>query len=408
MTIVRTLAALLAFRAPALRTLAAKRAVILGCLYLASGFIVFVVIRNSVYATLREYPAGFEPPGLLEAMWKLNAIQMVLFLSLVYVPAVICLSNAIAGDGLGLTVSREEYQTQSSALLPLWGTIFLISAPLQLLLPQFLVIGFFGISLGLLTLIVSIAVYTIWAIRELNHISTVAAAAVFALSWATLPLFYVLSMFFFALPLFIIIPVLYIGYQRYHSFLEDRGDERSFHRYLQTLALNPQNADAQYQLGLICLKRGKLEEAQRHFEDACRIDPQVPDYHYYLGRACEASGDWACALGQYEETYRHDSQYGQGDIFREVGKGYLQTGRLEKAVEFLSFFLGIRGSDPEGRYWLAVALGRLGKEDEMRAQLHTILGQARSQPRFFRKEKREWVTRSRTLLHNWPASTSRP
>ncbi len=399
MTIVRNLVAVLAFRASALRTLAAKRSVIPGCLYLAAGFIVFVWIRNSVYAGLREYPPEFGSPGILESVLRLNVLQLVLFLSLVYVPAVICLSNAIAGDGLGLSVSRDEYQTQSSALFPLWGSLFLIAAPLQLLLPQFLVIGIFGISIGLLILILLMAVYTVWAIRELNHITTFGAVAAFSLSWATLPVFYLLSAFFFALPFFIIIPVIYLVYQRFHSYLEGRADEQGFQRHLQTLTLNPQDADAQYQLGLISLKRQKLEAAQNHFENAVRIDPQVPDYHYYLGRVYEARGEWASALAQYEETYRRDAEYGQGDIFREVGKGYLHTGRLEKAVEFLRFFLGIRSSDPEGRYWLAVALGKLGNEDEMRLQLNTLLGQARSQPRFFRKEKREWVARSRTLLH---------
>ncbi len=398
MIILRSILAILAFRASGLRVLAARRAVIWGCIYLAAGFIVFILIRNSVYADLREYPSDLSESGILGSALHLNVLQVVLFLFLVYVPAVICLSNAIAGDGLGLTFSREEFRTQISALFPLWGTLFLITAPLQLLLPQFLVLGLFGISLGLLSLILLMAVYTVWAIRELNHISTVAALGVFALSWVTLPIFYVLSSFFFALPFFIMIPLVYIGFQRFRSYVSGRESEQAFQRHLQSLTLNPQDADAQHQLGLNHLKRGNLDAAQRHFENASRIDPEDPDFHYYRGRVFEAKGDWAGALTQYEETYRRNSEYGQGDIFREVGKAYLHVGKLEKAVEFLQFFLEIRSSDPEGRYWLAVALGRLGKQDEMRVQLNTILEQARSQPRFFRKEKREWVYRSRTLL----------
>lgn len=93
-----------------------------------------------------------------------------------------------------------------------------------------------------------------------------------------------------------------------------------------------------------------------------------------------------------------EPEYGHGDIFREVGKSYLHTGKLEKAVEFLKYFLENRASDPEGRYWLAIALQRMGKEDQMRAQLATILEQARSNPRFFRKENREWLYRARVGL----------
>jgi hypothetical protein len=91
-------------------------------------------------------------------------------------------------------------------------------------------------------------------------------------------------------------------------------------------------------------------------------------------------------------------EYGLGDIFREVGKGYLHTGSGEKAKEFLNFFLKKRDSDPEGRYWLAVALQKIGDLEQMRFQLNRILEQARSNPRFFRKENREWIYRARTML----------
>ena len=91
-------------------------------------------------------------------------------------------------------------------------------------------------------------------------------------------------------------------------------------------------------------------------------------------------------------------EYGLGDIFREVGKAYLQTGNIQKGMEFLNFFLNSRGSDPEGRYWLAVAYRDSGDSNQMRVQLHMILEQARSSPKFFRKEHREWIFRARSLL----------
>jgi tetratricopeptide (TPR) repeat protein len=398
MTYLRSLAALLMFRGAALTALAAKRAVLRGMIHLAVGYGAFAAIRNLVYAELQAIAPETALPGMAGSLWSLNVLQAVVFLSLIYVPAVICLSNAIAGDGLGLSVSKEEFQTQLSALSPLWGTLFLFCAPLQLLAPQFVVLGAVGISIALLVLILLLSIYSIWAIRELNHISAVAALGVFMMSWLTLPAFYLLSTFFYALPLFFMLPLGYWAFQRFRSLVADKAEEQAFQRHLHALAANPKDADALYQLGLSHLKRGNLEAAQRYFENAVEIDSGDPDYHFYLGRVLEAKEDWAGALDQYEETYRGDSNYGQGDIFREVGKGYLQIGKLEKAIEFLQFFLGLRSSDPEGRYWLAVALHRQGKTDEMRIQLATILEQARLQPRFFRKAKREWVQRSRTLL----------
>jgi tetratricopeptide (TPR) repeat protein len=117
-----------------------------------------------------------------------------------------------------------------------------------------------------------------------------------------------------------------------------------------------------------------------------------------MGRIYEQCEEWALAADEYEETYRLNPDYGTGDVFREVGKGYLHTGRPDKAVEFLRFFLERRSSDPEGRYWLAEALRQLGDKEEMRSHLNRVLDQARTNPRFFRKQNRAWIYRSRLLL----------
>ncbi len=398
MNILRDVAGMMFFRSQSVKALASRNALISPIIYLAGGFAFFVFVRNDVYAGLREVSPEFEQPGMLDVFLRLNVLQAVLFLALIYVPAVISLSNAIAGDGLGLSVSRAEYRTQLSALFPLWGTLFILAAPLPWVFPQFVVLGPLAVSIGILVLVLIMTVYTVWAVRELNYISTAAALGVFCLSWVTLPLFYLLTSVFFALPLFIMFPLLYVLFQRMRSYYGGRESERSFHRHLQSLAVNPQDSDAQYQLGLIHLQRGNPGTAKAYFEAAIRIDDTVADYHYHLGRALEAQGEWAGALEQYEETYRTNPKFGQGDIFREVGKAYLQNGKIEKAVEFLQFFLNIRASDPEGRYWLAHAFKQSGRLEETRAQLNTILELARTQPRFFRREHRQWIYRTRMML----------
>jgi tetratricopeptide (TPR) repeat protein len=389
------LLAVLGFRRSALRALASRQALAGGLGCLAVGFLVFALIRSSVYAEPHE-PGPTPAISLISSFMNLNVVQVVLFLSLVYVPSLVCLSNAFAGDGLGFTVSRKEYRDHMSALLPLWGLLMLLTAPLQRF---FFVLGnFFGISVGLLALILLTAVYTVWAIRELNYVSTHAAIVVYVASWLTLPIYYVLTTFIFALPFFILFPLLYVFFHRLRDYASARGGEREFQEHLRSLTVNPQDADAQHQLGLIYLKRSNLAAAESCFLNAQKIDPSDPDYCYYLGRVFESRENWPKALEQYEETYRLDSGYALGDIFREVGKGYLHTGRLEKAIEFLQYFLQTRSSDPEGRYWLAVALQRAGDAAGMQGQLHTILEQARSNPRFFRKENRQWISRARSLL----------
>ena len=399
MTLLPSTLRLLAFRSRAVREVAARRSLSVALLLISTGFLTFVVIRNSVYAGLQEPIPGVVNPGLLDSLFQLNLIQALAFFAGIYVPVIIALSNAFAADGRGLTVSREEYLSHASVLLSLWGMVFLVAAPVQMLVPEFIVLGvFFGISMGLLVLIVLFAAYSVWAIKELNFIPLPAALGAFVLSSLTLPLFYVMTAVFYALPLFLLIPLLYLGYQRVRTFASGREQEREFHHQMLTLTANPQDADAHYQIGLLHMKRGNLGSARRYLEQASAIDPRQPEYQYQVGHVLEMQGDWTGALERYEETYRLDPDYGINDVLREVGKGYLHTGQVEKAIEFLQYFLGLRSSDPEARYWLAVALKKSGAEDEMRVQLSSILEQARSNPRFFRRENREWIYRARQLL----------
>lgn len=398
MTFIHNLLGMLLFRAGDLRAQAERRAPVAGVLCFCAGFLAYALVRNAVYAVLPEI--RFEHTGLIGAIFDAQLLQVLLFFLFIYVPAIIVMSNAISGDGLGFSFSRQEYQAHVSALMPLWGMLYLFCAPLQWLVPHFLIVGLFEISVGILVRSILILVYTYWAIKQLNYLSPVQALGVFALSWFTLPVYYLLTSFLFTLPLFLVIILIYLGFQWLRGYQAARAGEHAYQQRLQTLTSNPQDADAQYQLGLIYLKRRSLDAARRYFENAIKIDPTDPDYFYSLGCVYELKGDWTRALEQYEETYRLNPEYGLGDIFREVGKGYLHTGNVQKAIEFLNFFLARRGSDPEGRYWLAVALQKTGDAGQMRMQLNLIIEQARSNPGFFRKENREWIYRARTMIRN--------
>jgi tetratricopeptide (TPR) repeat protein len=384
MTFITDVLGILAFRGHALRLQARRQVLGRSLLFFAAGFLAFVIVRNSVYADLPEIAVSRQA-GLIYSFLHLNLIQAALFLLFVYIPAVVILGNSISGNGLGAFVSRQEYLEHTSVLLPLWGLLLLITAPVQWFLPQFLVIGIFGITVGMLALVILTVVYTVWAVKELNYLSLAQALGVFALSGFTL---------------FILIPSGYMGYRWIRSQFASKVNERVFQQHLHALTINPKDADAQYQLGLIHLKRRNLDAAQRYFQGALKIDPDNSDCRYSLGRTYELMGEWPEALEQYEETYRLDPEYGVGDIFREVGKGYLHTGNIEKGMEFLTFFLKKRVSDPEGRFWLAVALKRKGNLEEMRLQLNLILEQARSLPRFFRKKNREWLYLARNMIRN--------
>jgi tetratricopeptide (TPR) repeat protein len=398
MTFFSRFAGILSFRSTALRAQAERQALLVGVVCFCVGMFVYGLVRNSVYA--QELPYN---TGAIDSV--IYCLQALLFLLLVYVPSTVILSNLLSRNALGFSVPKQEFRMHASVYLAMWGVLFLIAAPLQWLLKSMEITAVagrveFSLGWGWVVRAALILVYTPWAIKQLNYLSFAQAIGVFILSFFTWPVFYVITSFVRALPLFILIPLGYFAYQRLREYAAAHAGERTLQQQLHTLTLNPQDADAHYQLGLLQLKRGKLETARHHLESAIRIDPNDPDYYYFLGRTFEKKGDWAQALQQYEETYRLNPEYGSGDIFREVGKGYLHTGSIDKAIEFLNFFLSKRGSDPEGRYWLAVALKKAGDLEEMKAQLSMIIEQARSHPRFFKKENREWLYRARHMIRD--------
>ena len=207
MTFISDLLGMLAFRSSAIRALAERRATVVGGICFSVGYLLYALVRSLVYASLPElisqqsvrigYFAGFQ------------LFQILLFLLVIYVPFVIVASNAIAGDGLGLSISKQEYQAHVSALLPLWGALSLIAAPLQWLVPHFLIIGIVEISIGMLIRSILVIAYTLWAIQRLNYLSTVQVLGMFALSWFTFPVYYLLTSFLFALPFFVLIPLIF-------------------------------------------------------------------------------------------------------------------------------------------------------------------------------------------------------
>ena len=169
-----------------LRALAARQTLVHAYSMLCFGFLTFVAVRDEVQAELGEI---VQRSSLLHSIFASNLIQTLLFLSVVYVPAVISLSNAFAGDGLGFSFSRDEYRAHIATLFPLWGLLLAIATPLHLTLPHFLVLGVIEISYGLIGLGLLGGIYTVWAIKELNYVSSVMAFGVFVLTWFTLPAF---------------------------------------------------------------------------------------------------------------------------------------------------------------------------------------------------------------------------
>ena len=101
-------------------------------------------IRNAVYASLRN---AIPPASLLERTMQLNLIQAMLYLALVYVPILAFAGVALSGRGpSGPASSLAHYRTHLAVLFPLWGELLALSAPVQVLVPHWIILGEVGIS----------------------------------------------------------------------------------------------------------------------------------------------------------------------------------------------------------------------------------------------------------------------
>jgi len=74
------------------------------------------------------------------------------------------------------------------------------------------------------------------------------------------------------------------------DILKTQRSRAAFKRNLEAATLNPADASAHYNIGLIHQQRGELEAARERFERAIQIDPEEIDAHYQLGLALRRLG----------------------------------------------------------------------------------------------------------------------
>ena len=113
----------------------------------------------------------------------------------------------------------------------------------------------------------------------------------------------------------------------------------SFKQNLEAATLNPADASAHYNLGLIHQQRDELEAARERFERAIQIDEEEIDAHYQLGRIARAQKRFADAIKNFEQVVARDQSHSQHEIWREVGATYIAAEQFEDARYALEQFL---------------------------------------------------------------------
>ena len=300
------------------------------------------VIGDNFFRLFSFEPAAFYRP--------------LLALSVFYVPAVVLLTSILTGIASFGLLLRRDYALLATCTLFAWAAADFPFAIAGLLLTTVDVDA--AVYLGLWAASGALfGAFMVFALRTVFGATYGVAVVVVALAWLSLSLsmyvFHYVSPWLLS-PFLLFWVVIYFG-----GFLggEMRGFGNAFRqrqnlkRFLQNATVNPRDADAHVQLGLIYLDRRQEGRALEHLSKAIEIDETEIDANYELGRLARKKGELQKALDHFSIVVEQDDKYRLSEIWREIGATYLDAGMLNEAAEVLEKFVGRRVCRP-GRFVL--------------------------------------------------------
>lgn len=166
--------------------------------------------------------------------------------------------------------------------------------------------------------------------------------------------------------------------------------KQNFKRFLHNATVNPKDADAHVQLGLIYLQRKQDAKALEHFTKAFEIDPNEIDANYELGKLARQKGDLQTALNYFSTVLEQNDKHALSEIWREVGATYSDAQMLPQAREALEKFVARRPADSEGLYYLGKVFKAQGETAKARETFEQAIEAAASSPDFRRRDLRRW------------------
>jgi tetratricopeptide (TPR) repeat protein len=184
-------------------------------------------------------------------------------------------------------------------------------------------------------------------------------------------------------------------------FSDIMGQHRAkaaFRQNLESATLNPADASAHYNLGLIHQQRGELEAARERFERAIQIDDGEIDASYQLGRIARQQKRYGDAIHNFEQVVARDPAHAQYEIWREVAATYIAAGQFEDARTALDQFLEHRPSDPEGLYLMGRAHAGLGHNREAASLMQACIDAVKTAPAYKYRASKRWLNEAQQFI----------
>ena len=378
-----------------------------GLLATLSTFVYFGLFNGNLAAIIDavRYPAS---PVTVILLFRRTVVAAapIFFLAGLFVPAIVLAASLVSRRSSFTYLFKLEYAGLASCVLYSWA-----AAHLVMLIPYWLLLDSGRMSQASTSPAIQLAIWlapipyfmflvglTIKAVFKLTLPRTLAVVALSSLSLAGIGLVPSL-LFFVSSPFVIFLLIIFLRNALGDVFSAQRDRER-FRQGLEMATLNPADASAHYNLGLIYEQHGQLEEAKICFKRAIEIAPDEADAHYHLGRIAREQADLAGAIRYFDAVVTQDPRHSQNEIWREVGLTYFQAGQYEDAREALQRFIENRPTDAEGHYYYGLALHKLGRTEEAASEMRAVIEFVRTAPAYKYRLEKHWMNEAQSFLRS--------
>lgn len=325
-----------------------------------------------------------------------STIISVLSLSIIYIPITILILLYLEPLGSYGVIFRRDYAPLITCTLMGWTATHLPFALAGLLIQSQkadLALLFWTLSK------LSFALLMVFILRILFNITYTSILITLSISWSSLVL--ESAIFLVASPFLLFWIYFYlrgdigaVGMDVMGSFRQ----RQSFKRYLEACTINPQDAEAHYQLGLIHQQRRQYSEAITRFKKAVEIDKREIDAHFQLGVIAREQNRLQEAISYFDNVVLLDEKHSNSEIWREIGTTYEIAGMSQDASQALEKYIERRPYDAEGLYYYGKALFNLKENTLAKEMLKRSIEAADTAPYHRKGVLKRWRKLSEALL----------
>jgi len=131
---------------------------------------------------------------------------------------------------------------------------------------------------------------------------------------------------------------------------EKEDYEAAIEKFEKCLAKDPENADAQFNIGVCYTDLGEPEKALEAYRKTLAVDPYYHHAYFNMGRIFHLRKDFVEAIAYYEKALAEDPY--SPDLLYNYAHAVMESGRIQDAVDAWGRYLTIAEPLPEEAKWV--------------------------------------------------------